>query len=78
MPLSKKPKTPIKRKKFYKKTWCPKFLEYVELNVFILSKITVFDGVFLWVFLSKKRPILTALKQMILDEMKQSRYGNPF
>ena len=58
----------------------PGFLEYAERHVFRLSKITVFEGVFVFV-LTKERPILAALKQMILDEIKLSNGikppGNP-
>ena len=46
MPLSKKPKTPIKMKILDKKKWRPRFLKYAERHVFRLSKITVFEGVF--------------------------------
>ena len=69
MPLSKKPETPTKMKSFGKK-WCPRFLEYTERHVFRLSKITVFEGLF--GFLEKERPILAALKQMIVSDINQS------
>ena len=49
----------------------PRFLECAERHVSRLSKKTVFEGVFVF-FLTKERPILTALKQMILDEIRQS------
>ena len=42
----------------------------------MLSKFLVFEGVFLCVF-TKERPILTALKQMIIDEIKQSNRIKP-
>ena len=44
---------------------CPKH------HVFRLSKKKVFEGVLVF-FLTKECPILTALKQMVFDEIKQS------
>ena len=40
-------------------------------HVFRLSEITVFERVFGF-FLTKEHPILAVLRQMILDEIKQS------
>ena len=46
-------------------------MKLAERHIFRLSKITVFK-VFLGFFFAKERPVLTALKKMILDEIKQS------
>ena len=54
-----------------KKIWSPRFLKCAERHVFRLSKNIVFEGVFDF-FLTKEQPILTALKQMILNEIRQS------
>ena len=51
------------------------FWNTLSVMFFLLSKITALR-VFL-VFLTKDRPILTALKQMILDEYNQSNGVKP-
>ena len=65
----KKTKTPTKMKNFDKKI-SPRFLECAKRHVFRLSKKTVLRV--LLFFLTRECPILTALKQMILDEIRQS------
>ena len=61
MPLSKKTKTPTKMKFLdKKKTWRPRFFEYVERHVFRLSKITVFEGAF--GFFDKGTPYFDCIK----------------
>ena len=76
MPSSKEPKTPTKMKVLDKIiTCCPRFLEFSERHVFRLLKLTVFEGVFF--FFTKERPILTALKQMNLDEIQHSKGIKP-
>ena len=66
----KKKKYLIKLQFWTKKILRLRFLECAERHVFRLSKITVFQGVFVF-FLTKKSPIFTAFKQMILDEIRQ-------
>ena len=61
--------------KFWTKKLNPLFLECAERHVFRLSKITNLR-VFL-VFVTKERPILTVLKQMILVEIKLSNGIKP-
>ena len=70
MSLSKKPKTPTKMKMLDKK-------KHEVLNFFNAPSVLFLDikKRFLRVFLvslTKERPILNALKQMILDEIRQS------
>ena len=61
MPSSKKPKTPTKMKILKKtKTWRPRFLECAERHVFRLSKLTVFEGVF--VFFYEGMPYFDCIK----------------
>ena len=74
--LRKKKQKKTLKWKFLTKKWHPRFLEYAEGHDFRLSKITDFDGVLVF-FLTKERLILAALKQMILDEIKQSNGIKP-
>ena len=66
----KNQKHPLNENFGQKKSWHPIYLECAERHVFRLSKISIFEGVF--GFVTKERPILTVLKQIILDEIKQS------
>ena len=67
------PKHPLKQKNIDKKTLCPRLLECPERHVF---KFPTNKKRFLRVcliFLAKKSLVLSALKQKILDEIKQSK-----
>ena len=75
MPLLKKTKTPPKTKTFAKKKHDVQDFWNAPSVMFLISKKKVFEGVF--VFLTKESLILSAFKQKILDEFKQSNGIKP-
>ena len=76
MPLSKKPKTTTKMKILEKKQDVLDFWNTLSI-MFLDCQKKQFLRVFFGCFLTKECPILTVLKQMILDESKQSNGIKP-
>ena len=74
MPLSK---IPTKMKILDKKNMMSNIFLMRQASCFRLSKITLLIFFIFIFFFTKERTILTVLKQMILDEIKQSNSIKP-